>query len=214
MENKGDSEIAAVLAHEVKNPVAIIKANIDSIKDVLPASVDKNIEVINNAISRLDKLIESYRLMNIKTSNDELIYVEDMLIDIIEDYNISKPKIEFKYNCNSDLSLYGSYDKLSILFYNIYKNAVEAIENRGEIITEVYSENDKIVIKITDNGKGIEDINSVGVPYYTTKENGTGLGILICRNIVREHSGELYFKNNNVGSSVIVKLPVNKKGAA
>lgn len=214
MVNKDESEIAAVLAHEVKNPVAIIKANIDSIRDLLPKSADKNIDVIYNAISRLDKLIESYRLINIKTSNNELIYVEDMLIDIIEDYNISKPDIEFKYNCSSDLSLYGSYDKLSILFYNIYKNAVEAIENRGEIVTDVYPEGNRIVIKITDNGRGIEDINSVGLPYYTTKENGTGLGILICKNIVDEHSGELYFKNNIVGSSVIVKLPVNKKGAA
>ncbi len=207
MGNKGDNEIAAVLAHEVKNPVAIIKANIDSIKDILPASADKNIEVINNAISRLDKIIESYRLINIKTSNDELIYVEDMLIDIIEDYNISKPNIEFNYNSDNDLCLYGNYDKLSILFYNLYKNAVEAIDNKGEVLTEVYSENDKIVVKITDSGKGIEDINSIGTPYYTTKENGTGLGILICKNIVREHCGELYFKNNNVGSSVIVKLP-------
>lgn len=215
MENrdKDDSEIAAVLAHEVKNPIAIIKANIDSIKSVLPESVSKNIEIIDSAIIRLDKLVESYKIINDTTSDNELIYVEDMLIDIIEEYNISKPKIEFRYNCGSDLCLYGNYDKLSILFYNIYKNAVEAIDDRGEISTDVRAEKDNIVITISDSGKGIEDINSIGMPYYTTKSNGTGLGVLICKNIVKEHNGELYFKNNRVGSSAVIKLPINKKEA-
>lgn len=208
MDKQSDNELAAVLAHEVKNPLAIIKSNIDYIRGEMPKSLLKNIEVIDNAIIRLDKIIDSYRLISVKTYNNELIYIEDMLIDIIEDYNISKPEIDFIYKCSSDLSLFGNYDKLSILFYNIYKNAVEAIDGKGEIITEVYPDKSNIVIKITDSGKGIEDISSLGKPYYTTKKKGTGLGILICQNIVKEHGGELYFKNNDVGSSVIISLPV------
>lgn len=211
MDNKSESELAAVLAHEVKNPLAIIKTNIDCIKSILPKEGEKNIEVIDNAIMRLDRIIEGYRLMAVKTENSELIYIEDMLIDIIEDYNISKPSIEFIYNCNSELSFYGNYDKLSILFYNLYKNAIEAIGEKGVVKTEVHSEDNMIVIKISDSGKGIEDLNALGTPYYTTKENGTGLGIIICKNIVEEHGGRLYFKNNDVGSSVIVALPINNR---
>jgi two-component sensor histidine kinase len=209
MDNKSDSEIAAVLAHEVKNPVAIIKANLDYIKTSVPDKILKNIEVIDNALLRINKIVEGYRLMSVKTGNNELIYIEDMLMDIIEDYNISKPEINFVYDCDSEINIYGSYDKLSILFYNIYKNAVEAIKSEGIIKTVAYYENNKVVIKISDNGIGIEDIQAIGTPYYTTKQGGTGLGVLICKNIVEEHNGELYFENMDKGSIVTVILPVN-----
>ena len=131
-----------------------------------------------------------------------------MLVDIIEDYNISKPDIDFRFNCNSEVSVYGNYDKLSILFYNIYKNAVEAISDNGVIETLCYESDNNVVIKIRDNGVGIEDIESVGTPYYTTKPNGTGLGIIICKNIVSEHNGIINFENTAVGSQVTIKLPL------
>lgn len=211
MSNNSDSELAAVLAHEVKNPVSIIKINLEYIRSYLPKEIKKNIDVIDNALARLDRIIEDYRLMNIDKSDNELIYVEDMLRDIIEDYNITADNIEFRYNCTSELSLYGNYDKLSILFYNIYKNAVEAIDGEGIIETTAEYRGDNVVIKIRDNGEGFKDIKSVGSPYYTTKENGTGLGILICKNIVRQHGGEMYFENNNWGSEVSVILPTNQE---
>ncbi len=210
MDNRNDSELAAVLAHEVKNPVAIIKANMDCIRAMLPQDAFKNMEVIDNALNRIDRIIESYRLMSVKTDNNELIYAADMLMDIIDAYNISTSGIEFRYNCNSELKLYGNYDKLSILFYNIYKNAVEAIEDKGVIETKVYYENNNAVIKISDSGEGIEDIGALGTPYYTTKKRGTGLGIIICKSIVKEHSGDMYFENNNEGSTVTVILPIKK----
>ncbi|MGN1317676.1 MAG: histidine kinase dimerization/phospho-acceptor domain-containing protein, partial [Lachnospirales bacterium] len=89
MNNNWDNELAAVLAHEVKNPVAIIKINLDYIRTYLPKEVYKNMEVIDNALLRIDRVIEGYRLMSVDTSDNELIYIEDMLNDIIEDYNIT-----------------------------------------------------------------------------------------------------------------------------
>lgn len=207
MDNKSDNELTAVLAHEVKNPVAIIKLNMDYIRKVVPISVKKNVDVIDNALVRINKIIESYSIMSANTYNNELIYIEDMLYSIIEDYDISTSEIEFRYNISSELSLYGNYDKLSVLFYNIYKNAVEAIKGKGIVKTCAYYENSNVVIKISDNGGGIEDINSLGTPYYTTKEGGTGLGVVICKNIVAEHGGKIFFENNNTGSVVTVVLP-------
>ncbi|MGN1317419.1 MAG: ATP-binding protein, partial [Lachnospirales bacterium] len=145
------------------------------------------------------------------TSDNELIYIEDMLNDIIEDYNITADNIEFRYNCASELSLYGNYDKLSILFYNIYKNAVEAIKGKGIIETRAQYKDNNVEIKISDNGVGFEDINSLGKPYYTTKKDGTGLGVIICQNIVKQHGGELKFENCNGGSAVTIILPIKQK---
>ena len=82
------------------------------------------------------------------------------------------------------------------LFFNIYKNAIEAINNKGIIKTTVTPDIGKTTITIEDNGGGISPVvlNNLGTPFVTTKENGSGLGILICKNIVHEHKGKIDLK--------------------
>ena len=98
----------------------------------------------------------------------------------------------------------------SIFFcFNIYKNAIEAIKNKGIIKTTVTPDIGKTTITIEDNGGGISPVvlNNLGTPFVTTKENGSGLGILICKNIVHEHKGKIDFENTDNGCVVTVELP-------
>ena len=146
-----------------------------------------------------------------RKENIEMIFIDELLSDIIEEYNLTPydKKIEFVLDSPDDVKLYGDYNKINILFFNIYKNAIEAIKNKGIIKTTVTPDIGKTTITIEDNGGGISPVvlNNLGTPFVTTKENGSGLGILICKNIVHEHKGKIDFENTDNGCVVTVELP-------
>ena len=209
----GKEQIAAVLAHEVKNPVSLIKMNVQYIKDFCPKALENNFTVIEKELEKLNHIIKDYTIMaeNTKKENIEMIFIDELLSDIIEEYNLTPydKKIEFVLDSPDDVKLYGDYNKINILFFNIYKNAIEAIKNKGIIKTTVTPDIGKTTITIEDNGGGISPVvlNNLGTPFVTTKENGSGLGILICKNIVHEHKGKIDFENTDNGCVVTVELP-------
>ena len=209
----GKEQIAAVLAHEVKNPVNLIKMNVQYIKDFCPKALENNIIVIEKELEKLNHIISDYTIMakNTKRENIEMIFIDELLSDIIEEYNLTPydKKIDFILDSPNDIKLYGDYNKINILFFNIYKNAIEAINNKGIIKTTVIQDIGKTTVKIKDTGGGISPIvlKNLGTPFVTTKENGSGLGILICKNIIHEHKGKINFENTDDGCIVTIELP-------
>lgn len=203
-----EKELAATLAHEVKNPLCLIKANVDIIKLESGTAFEKSINVINREISKINSVIEAFGQIKTGSTPCTRVSIPDMLTEIFYDYNISlKDKaVTFKINNRSNYPyIWGNENKLSILFFNIIKNAVEAIEEKGEIIGDIYNENHNLVIEINDNGKGIEDyiLQNIGRPYLTGKEDGNGLGVAICKSIVSEHNGQISYKNNEAGGCTV-----------
>ena len=130
----GKEQIAAVLAHEVKNPVSLIKMNVQYIKDFCPKALENNFTVIEKELEKLNHIINDYTIMaeNTRKENIEMIFIDELLSDIIEEYNLTPydKKIEFVLDSPDDVKLYGDYNKINILFFNIYKNAIEAINNK------------------------------------------------------------------------------------
>ena len=124
-----------------------------------------------------------------------------------------KSKISFKKNEKSYFIM-GDEDQLNRVFINIIKNADESIieilnkkpKYEGKIDIDILSNNDYIVIVIKDNGEGISDTKKVMTPYFTTKKNGTGLGLPIVNKIINEHSGELIIKKDE-GTTIEIWLP-------
>jgi len=212
------NQITATLAHEVKNPIALIKANIQYIqmndKDHL---YDKNYKVIEKELKKISQIISDF--ISISQSNyqenTETIFICDLINDIVEDYDISinEKDINFITQCsNKDLSFKGEYSKINILLFNIYKNAVEAIKQKGTIKTQILKNDKYIQINIIDDGEGISENSKefIGKPFFTTKEDGSGLGISICKSIAKENGGSFELINNNGrGCTAIVKLPIN-----
>ena len=170
----GKEQIAAVLAHEVKNPVSLIKMNVQYIKDFCPKALENNFTVIEKELEKLNHIINDYTIMaeNTKKENIEMIFIDELLSDIIEEYNLTPydKKIEFVLDSPDDVKLYGDYNKINILFFNIYKNAIEAIKNKGIIKTTVTPDIGKTTITIEDNGGGISPVvlNNLGTPFVTT----------------------------------------------
>ena len=107
-------------------------------------------------------------------------------------------------------------DQLNRVFINLIKNSEESFEElkqkepnfKGNIDIEIGSNNDYIVIRINDDGSGITDAKKAMTPYFTTKKNGTGLGLPIVSKIINEHSGEFLIKKDK-GTKIEIWLPVN-----
>lgn len=207
IKNEDFNQIAAALAHEVKNPVALIKANIDILENKFNTKgFDSNIDAIKKQLDKITYIVSDFiHLFRPSTKDEnEQVFIYDLINDIIEDYTTSLKEKDIKFEVlteNEDISLLGNYNKLSILFFNILKNAVEAIEYSGCIITEISKNNGETSISIKDSGKGISDDekDKIMKPFVTTKKDGSGLGLSICTDIVKEYKGDFKIKNRESG---------------
>lgn len=197
-------DITIALAHEVKNPVSLIKANIEllELENVLD-NHQKNVKMIKNQLNKITKIMSDFMYFcdYEHKDNKEDINIYYLIKEHIENLKIYK-NIDFYIQCKDDiknLSIKASYFKICIILSNIYKNCIEAIEKeKGFIKTKIYIKDKKLFIDFIDTGKGIEDniLNDIYKPFFTNKKNGTGLGIPICINIIKSLEGEFYIFNN------------------
>ena len=121
-----------------------------------------------------------------------------------------------KNNTKENSFINGDSEQLYRVFINLIKNSLEAIEEKkqkdsnlqGKITIEMNKNNEYIVIKILDNGIGFDDTKNITKPYFTTKKDGTGLGLPIVTKIINEHNGDINFVKNSKGAEVIISIPI------
>lgn len=214
IEKENFNKMAASLAHEVKNPLTLIKANVALLEEKYKQ--EEKLLVINRQIDKISCIISDF-LQLVKPSNrveSEKIFIYDLINDIIEDYDISLKGKDILFEIhspNKDIAFMGNYTKLSILFFNIFKNAVEAIKSKGKIVTDITQEGDKIIVKVADNGSGLDCQvrERLFEPFVTTKKYGSGLGLSICKSIVEEYKGEFKLEEIKTGGcEAIVSLKI------
>ena len=217
--------VARKLAHEIKNPLTPIQLSIDSLrekyKDKLPTedkNFEKYLETINRQIKDIEKLVNEFsnfaRMPRPILKKINVIELINKSLDFIK--LTSKNSINF-INKKKKQFIDGDEDQLNRVFINLIKNSEESIleqlqkdpKIKGNIDIEIVDNNDYIVIRITDNGKGITDAKKAMTPYFTTKKTGTGLGLPIVTKIINEHSGNFSIKNrqNKNGAVVMIMLP-------
>jgi signal transduction histidine kinase len=206
----GEAEAAAALAHEVKNPLSLIRANVDLIRCELTDSESKRcVELIYREIDRINTVLTDYARQR---DNREIVFLEDLLCDVIDEYHITGrgKSVEFVIESSGeDICVEGSYSKLCILFFNILKNAVEAVGEKGVIKTELSCDGELAKISVTDNGGGIDENIAavVGKPFVSGKEGGMGLGIAICKKIAADYDGDVTLENvRDGGCKAVVRL--------
>ena len=135
----------------------------------------------------------------------------------VQFYKMSDKNLDLKLKSDSkeNYSIKGDEEQLHRVFLNLIKNSIEAIQEKkqkdqnlqGKISVEIVRNNEYIVIKMLDNGSGFNDIKSITKPYYTTKKDGTGLGLPIVSKIINEHNGDINFLKNPKGAQIEISLP-------
>ena len=107
--------------------------------------------------------------------------------------------------------MWGDYDRLKQVFVNVIKNSIEAIDNNGIIDMSIRINGKKVIITISDNGVGMttDELKDVKEMFYTTKKNGTGLGVALSNEIIVAHNGKMEYESiKNVGTKCIITLPL------
>src|SRR5690625_251478 len=121
--------------------------------------------------------------------------------------------IELKWVQKNNQSIYCDKTQIKQVLINIIKNAIEAMNEPGTIEIEQVEVRNHIVIRVIDEGSGIpeEIIHKLGEPFFTTKQTGTGLGLMITKQILTHHDGSIeVFHNNKKGSTFQIQLPKSK----
>jgi two-component system sensor histidine kinase HydH len=209
--------MAAGIAREIRNPLSSIKGFAQYFRNKFDKGSDdwKYADVIVSEVDRLNRVIQD--LLNFaKPLNPKLQKIEiektvtHSLKLVEEDLNKKRINVSVK-NENISGYLLGDEDQLVQMFLNLFINAVEATEYGGKITIDVEQKEKHFQIKITDNGKGIDegDIQKIFDPFFTMKKSGTGLGLAIVHRITEIHNGEISVTSKpKVGTTFIIKLPV------
>lgn len=199
--------------HEIKNPVSLIKTHIEFLELDANLSIYKNnINIIKKELNKILEIVSDFMIFDKESENTEYINIIPIIKDTIkmfEVYNNNNISFSFNINCSENYFVVNARPlKISMLFSNIFKNAVEAIKDKGNIKVALYTNNNKPVIDIIDNGEGLPlYMKNTYSHFKTSKIEGTGMGIPICKSILNDIGGEFeIFNNEDIGCTVRIKL--------
>ena len=207
-------ELAAGVAHEIRNPLTTIKGFVqlykwengkDEINELLLSELAR-IETITSEMLTLGKpqAVQLHRT-NLK------VLVENTLELLSPQAHLEN--IQFKFCVEeSPFFIIGEKNQLKQVFLNVLKNAIEAMPEGGDIHINLQKvEEGECVLSVQDEGCGIPEelLPRLGEPFYSLKEKGTGLGLMICNKIIKQHHGSITYQSKaQQGTLVEIKLPM------
>ncbi|WP_336517790.1 sensor histidine kinase [Pollutibacter soli] len=226
-ESKAWQKLLSVMTHEIMNSVAPISSLADTLKHRLQESVTElsnesgsvddlelGIETIKRRSDGLLKFAQTYRNLNmIKTLNLSKIYVRDIFENL---YRLMLPTLQLKNieieTVLKDTGLMFEVDVNLIeqVLINLLVNAMEAVKDRENpriVLSAGLSANKKAIIRISDNGSGIEPelLEQIFVPFFSTKKNGSGIGLSLCKQIMMLHKGNIQVQSRQ-GEGTVFSL--------
>lgn len=201
------------LTHEIKNPLAVCKGYLEMLNLENKEKSIKYIDIIKQEIERSLLIMAEFSEFNKIKINKELVDINLLLEEVYNSYNLlaNNKNIKLKFNNNEEIYLNIDYNKIKQVIVNMIKNSIEAIKEDGLIKIESVKKNKYLYITITDNGIGMskETLERLTEMFFTTKKNGTGLGISLSSEIIKAHGGNIDYQSNiDCGTKVTIKLPV------
>ncbi len=212
-------EMASVITHELKTPLASISGAVEIIENemTIPKNKKKIFDILNKELARINYLInktftlfKTERFNKIKVDLQSYIRELKTLYSLLPEKHIAVIKFSIKTKINN---LYIDPDMFKGVFINLFNNAIQAIKNKGEIKLQVLNDNNYLYFSIKDNGHGIKssEIKDIFNPFYSTKQKGLGLGLAIVKRIVELHNGKIEcISRIDKGTKFIIKLPLEE----
>jgi two-component system sensor histidine kinase PilS (NtrC family) len=218
-------ELAAGVAHEIRNPMASISGSIQMLREKLDKDDVNNrlMEIVSREINRLNNLVNDFLLFaRPKRANRRQFDLNLVIQESLELFRNSQHwnnRIDIVTQLHQDTVLESDPDQLKQTLWNLYLNACEAMPEGGSLFVTTRRESNSaredagnVTVSVRDTGKGFEDrvLPHLFTPFFTTKEHGSGLGLAIVKRIVDRLQGEVWGANHPEGGAVItIRLPIS-----
>jgi PAS domain S-box-containing protein len=212
-------ELAAGIAHEIRNPLTTIRGfvqllNNNGIQPYYAETILDEIDRINFIVSELMVFAKPHQVQFRDCS------INSILLSVIKflepEANLKNVDIEYKFPLE-DVVISGEKNQLKQVFINLIKNAIEAMPAGGKVHILVEKTSQKITITVRDEGIGMEaeQVKRLGEPFFTTKQEGNGLGLMVSHKIIQNHKGTIDVKSEiNQGTTFTISLDSSQKNAA
>jgi two-component system, sporulation sensor kinase E len=210
-------ELAAGVAHEIRNPLTSLKGFVQLIRNQTK-DYDQYLSIILSEVDRIEHIIKEFLVLSKSHSQSfESTNIKDIVRDTVELLNsqaiLKNVEIKTEYDEHFPL-LYCDPMQLKQVFINFVKNAIEASSPGESVEVGIKKDREYIQVQIRDNGCGMDEdtLSKIGKPFFTTKEEGTGLGMMVSNNIIKHHNGKIDVKSEiGKGTEFLISLPVKKR---
>jgi len=217
--------LAAGVAHEINNPLGSISIHIQLIEKLLTVkdppdvpAIQKHLDIVKEEIERLKQIVVDFlfavRPIDIKLLKENPGDVVREVVELVK-YEAEKNGVAVKVEIDKDIpDLLMDKRQIKQAVLNLAQNAIAAMPDGGELSLKVSASNEEVKIAVSDTGVGIPEsqLSKIFEPYFTTKKNGTGLGLTITFKIIKEHSGDITVDSKEgKGSTFTIHLPVPQK---
>ena len=210
-EESSQNKLFRVMTHEIMNTVAPIASLSDALLTEEGVDVKAGLETISASSKDLIRFVESYRSMTQAQPPVRKAVMVDELMDrvlLLNKAKIAEQGATLTYQANTpDLLIYADEGQIVQVFNNLIKNAVQAGATSIRITADLNSE-DQTVIRVANNGKAIplRQTEEIFIPFYTTKPNGTGIGLSLSKQIMVRHNGNLVLEQSDSNLTVFALL--------
>jgi len=217
--------VARKLAHEIKNPLTPIQLSIDRMREKYSTKIDdkKNfsnyLNTITEQIKDIEHLVTEFSdFARMPKPILKKINLNEVIFRSLSLHKLSNQNIKFSFIKNkSTNTIKADSEQINRVFINLIKNSIESIyekglknvDFKGKINIEIKDDSDYIYVTVVDNGVGFKEIDrsKISTPYYTTKKNGTGLGLAVVSKIISDHNSSILFNTIEDGAKINIKIP-------
>lgn len=211
-------ELAAGIAHEIRNPMTSLKGFIQLLQNSI-SGYAMYFDIITAELNRIESIVNEFLVLGrpqvLRFYKCDITRIMRETIDLLYGQAVLN-NVQFRTHFAKNIpKIYCDPNRIKQVFINIIKNAIEVMKEGGFVTIEIKKEmRNTLVVAISDEGGGIgkEDLKRLGEPFYTTKERGTGLGLMVSYNIISEHKGKIMVESDlGKGTTFFIYLPILQK---
>ncbi|WHX98878.1 PAS domain S-box protein [Neobacillus sp. DY30] len=208
-------QLAAGVAHEIRNPLTSMKGYAEFL--TLDEKDPERLEFINiilDEIERVNTIVEDFMVLAkpkmVELEEKNVVPVIKNVVSLLE-FEARKKHVKLSFDCSHEIiQIECDENRLKQVFLNFIKNGIEAMPNGGDLHVKTVIHDNNVQISIQDTGVGIpkEKLKQLGEPFYTTKKNGNGLGLMVSFKIIENHNGKVFVESEpNKGTTFNILLP-------